>query len=87
MPMCITLKYYNKIQPIETLLHLLLRTLLTQKLSYSIDWLIGASLSKPHTSELSGTSVMFTKIYIEIWIASSVHKNLRLKSVNVVRLP
>ena len=42
--------------------------------------LIGASLSEPHTSESSGTSVAFTKIYVEIRIAWRVHKSLRLKS-------
>ena len=41
---------------------------------------IGASLSEPHTSESSGESVAFTKIYVEIWIAWCVHKGLRLKS-------
>ena len=41
---------------------------------------IGASLSEPHTSESSGTSVVFTKIYVEIRIAWRVHKSLRLKS-------
>ena len=43
-------------------------------------YVIGASLSEPHTSEPSGTSVAFTKIYAEIRIAWRVHKSLRLKS-------
>ena len=30
---------------------------------YSIVAVFGASLSEPHTSESSGTSVAFTKIY------------------------
>ena len=42
--------------------------------------LIGASLSEPHTSESSGTSITFTKIYVEIRIARHVNKSLRLKS-------
>ena len=29
---------------------------------------IGATLSEPHTSGKHGTSVAFTKIYMEIWI-------------------
>ena len=44
--------------------------------------IIGAHLSKPHTSERNGTSVMFTKIYMKIWIngTSIMHsQNLCLK--------
>ena len=43
--------------------------------------LIGASLSEPHTSELSGMSVIFTKIYEEIRINGRVCKHLRLKRI------
>ena len=43
-------------------------------------YIIGVSLSEPHISESSGTSIAFTKIYVEIWIAWRVHKSLRLKS-------
>ena len=39
-----------------------------------------ASLSKPNTSESSGTSVMFTKIYEVIRINGHVCKWLRLKT-------
>ena len=55
-----------------------LSSLCVLKMKYIV--LIGASLSEPHTSKSSGTSVAFTKIYVEIWIAWRVHKSLRLKS-------
>ena len=42
--------------------------------------LIGASLSEPHTSESSGTSITFTKIYEVIQINGCVCKRLRLKT-------
>ena len=44
------------------------------------EFIIGVSLSEPHTSESSGTSVMFTKIYEVIWINGSVCKHLCLKT-------
>ena len=42
--------------------------------------LIGASLSKPHTSMLSGMSVVFTKIYEVLRINGLVRKRLGLKN-------
>ena len=41
---------------------------------------IGASLSEPHTSKLSGTSVAFTKIHEVLRINGFVRKRLRLKN-------
>ena len=40
----------------------------------NFHFLIRVSLSKPHTSNKNGTSVLFTKIYIEYII--SIHKSL-----------
>ena len=47
--------------------------------------IIGASLSEPHTSESSGTSVTFTKIYEVLRINGRVCKRLHLKT-NKTRL-
>ena len=52
----------------------------SKDLPYVCTFLIGASLSKPHTSESSGTSVTFTKIYEVIWINGRICKHLRLKT-------
>ena len=42
--------------------------------------IIGASLSEPHTSELSSKNVAFAKIYVEIRMVLHVHKSSYLKS-------
>ena len=44
--------------------------------------IIGASLSKPYTSENNGMNIAFTKVYMEIRIRgmrSCIHKSLCLK--------
>ena len=41
--------------------------------------IIGASLSEPHTSRRDGISVVFTKIYVEIWInGTSIMRSQKL---------
>ena len=45
----------------------------------NVIWLIGVSLSEPHTSDKNGTSITFTKRYMEIWINGTSIKSLRLK--------
>ena len=47
-------------------------------------FVIGASLSQPHTSELSGMSVAFTKIYKVIWINGCVCKCLEMDKTRLL---